>query len=115
RGRARPDQCAGDSAPVDLRQVARSGRVGEDALQLARPGRPLVPGRECREGGEVEARPEPKPESLCRAHSRPAARSARAAVRETRSAAEPKLSRWQPLLLIFLLVVLLIGRFVAGL
>src|SRR5258706_212559 len=42
RGRARPGEHSGDSAIVDLRAATRLNRLGQDALQPAGPGGPLV-------------------------------------------------------------------------
>ena len=39
-------ECHGNPAPLDLRQVARPGRLGKNALQFDGAGGPLVPGRE---------------------------------------------------------------------
>jgi predicted aldo/keto reductase-like oxidoreductase len=43
------DEYPGNPASVDVRPVSRPGGMGQDALQSARPGRSLVPGRERRE------------------------------------------------------------------
>ena len=56
-GRAGADQRVGNSAAVDVREVARPRGVGQDALQPAGAGRPLVSGRKCGQVRELDLQP----------------------------------------------------------
>ena len=65
-GCARAGQPAGDPAVVDLCQVARPGRLGQDALQSARPGGSLVSRGKRRPPRRVGLVSQPSGQPLCR-------------------------------------------------
>ena len=90
-GRSRPDQRLGNFAPVDLWQAARTHRVGQDALQSARPGRALVPRRKRREAARTRFARRAEKQSVRRPHSGHPRRSAPDVFREAGRAFEQEL------------------------
>src|SRR6266567_3718312 len=77
---------------MDLRQIARFGCLGEDALQPAWPGRPLVSGRERGESREAKTRWHFGPQPIRQTNPSHFAGGAPNAVRETSEKTERELS-----------------------
>ncbi len=62
------NQCFGNPAAVDLREIARPRGLGQDALQPARPGRTLVSRPERGQGGRAGFTKRVAAQPVCRAH-----------------------------------------------
>src|SRR5208283_3926078 len=77
--------------PLDIRQAARSAVVGEDALQFAGAGRPLVPGRKRGESRATGFEKRASTQSVCRKDSGHFGGSAPVVLRKTGEAVERKL------------------------
>ena len=82
---------SGNPAAVDLREVARPGGVGQDALQPARPGRPLVSRPERGEGARTGFTSGAAAQPVRRAHPGNSGGRAPDVVRETGAATQREL------------------------
>src|SRR5437764_2930193 len=97
RGLAAVCRCPGtgkrDRNPetMDLREIAGSGGLGQDALQPTWPGRSLVSRRECEQGRWQSISRRVAAESICRQDSGHSQGSARDALRKTGEEVEREL------------------------
>src|SRR5690242_12189730 len=85
---ARRSECAGNSPPLDLRKRARFDQLGQNALQPAGAGRPLVSGCERIKNQRFTAKNRACEEPLRGKNSANPKRSTRNAVREACEAVE---------------------------